>query len=204
MNMKDFECQRCGKCCLEFGSGLSVSAEEIERWRKDGRWDLFQYVDIFECKVCPQCNRTAPLKKRYCDACHKRLKRVILGGDLWFDPETGEELNKCPFLRKIRNRDKYKCLIHDAKPERCRDFPRWIATECLKCHLNFVKYFKDRMFPEILLEEYFKWSLDDFYERVLKNVERCPKCGEPIPKFQPWALENCPAVKEIQRKLTNG
>ena len=196
----DFECQRCGKCCLEFGSCLSVSAEEIKRWERDERWDILQYVDLFEVNVCPQCDKAAPLDQEYCNTCHIKLKRVILGGDLWFDPETGEELKQCPFLRKVKNQDKYECLIHDAKPERCRNFPRWVVTECEKCHLNFVKYFKDTMFPEMSLEEYFKWSLDDFYERVLKKVEHCPNCGEPIPKFHPWALENCPAIIAIQRK----
>jgi Fe-S-cluster containining protein len=43
--------------------------------------------------------------------------------DLWINPETGEDANRCPFLRKVRNENKYRCLIQDTKPEYCRQYP---------------------------------------------------------------------------------
>lgn len=97
------------------------------------------------------------------------------------------------------DQNKYECSIHETKPKWCRDFPIVVSTECENCHLNFVKYFKDTVFPEMSLEEYFKWTLDDFFEKVLKNVECCPKCGDPIPKLHQWALDNCPA-EALRRK----
>ena len=196
--MEDFECQRCGKCCLQFGGQLSATQSDLERWERENRWDILAYIDFIECKGCPRCGKGAPSEQLYCTICGNKLESKVIAADLWFDPETGEELFECPFLRRIGNQNKYECLIHETKPERCRDFPAFISTKCEKCHLNFVKYFKDTMFPKMPLEEYFKWTLDDFFEKVLKNVDRCPKCGYRIPKFHLWALDNCPAVKEFK------
>jgi hypothetical protein len=41
---------------------------------------------------------------------------------LWFNPETGDEVNSCPWLKELPSR-KYACLIHDVKPRHCRDWP---------------------------------------------------------------------------------
>jgi|GEM_PF-3454079 Fe-S-cluster containining protein len=30
---------------------------------------------------------------------------------------------RCPFLRKVRGKEEYTCLIHDVKPLKCREFP---------------------------------------------------------------------------------
>ena len=43
--------------------------------------------------------------------------------DLWVSPVTGEEMFRCPFLRKRPNVEKYNCRIHDARPFVCRDYP---------------------------------------------------------------------------------
>lgn len=104
-------------------------------------------------------------------------------------------------MRKIKNQNKYRCRIHETKPEICREFPKVIPNICKKCQLNFVKYFKDAILADMPLEEFFKWTskeLDGFLENVFKKVKRCPKCGEPISLMliNEWALENCPAVKE--------
>ena len=42
-------------------------------------------------------------------------------GDLWIGEEG--ELDRCPFLRKLPNKLKYKCLINDTKPNICREYP---------------------------------------------------------------------------------
>ena len=196
MIMKYFNCMYCGACCIEFGDGLSVSRDEIEHWEKEGHYDILDYVFIFKCKICPSCRKGFPLDAEYCHNCNEILEEYIIGGDLWFDQETGEELSECPFL--IDNYDgTFLCGIHETKPRRCKDFPIFVATECENCDLNFVKFFKGKMFPDLPLEEYLQWTTDDFYDKVLSQVDNCPSCGEPIPKYHTWALENCPAVKEI-------
>jgi uncharacterized protein len=190
----DFSCEQCGKCCIEFGAGLSVSREEIAKWEKEGRYDILDYVFFFEYMNCSQCNKLYPVDTSTCPTCGKELEPFVFGGDLWFDPETGKELESCPFLEQLDN-GQYICQIQDSKPERCKNFPKVISTECDKCGLNFVKHFKDQMFPELSLEEYFEWSMNDFYDNILQKVDSCPKCNNPIQKYHPWAIENCVAIK---------
>lgn len=198
--MNDFECQRCGKCCLQLGGALSATQSDVERWKEENRWDILAYIDYIECKVCPQCKKGAPPEQLYCTNCGNKLKREVMAADLWFDPETREELSECPFLTRIADPNKYECSIHETKPKWCRDFPISVSTECENCHLNFVNYFKHTTFSEMPLEEYLKWTIDDFFERALKKVDHCPKCGESIPKFHPWASDNCPVAIALRKK----
>jgi len=52
---------------------------------------------------------------------------------IWFSPETGEQLNSCPFLEKIPSQSsspeqvKYGCRIYQDRPEDCRHYPSSIA-----------------------------------------------------------------------------
>jgi Fe-S-cluster containining protein len=92
-----FECQRCGGCCFRF-SELTAFPEDIDRWVDEGREDILQYADEY-------------------------MYSLIGAADLWIDPETGEPLRRCPFLRKVRNKPMYRCLIYDTRPGQCRSFP---------------------------------------------------------------------------------
>jgi Fe-S-cluster containining protein len=92
-----FECQRGGACCRRF-SWLTAHTEDIERWMDEGREDILQYADMY-------------------------IYSVTGAADLWFHPETGEELPRCPFLRKVRNKRVYECEIYDTRPMMCRGFP---------------------------------------------------------------------------------
>jgi len=102
---KDFNCNDCGKCCIQGGHGtLSATDEDITRWEEEGREDILSRVDIFD----------------FGDG-----KKT---GDLWFYPYKhptlgGDEMSKCPFLRKLPNQWKFKCMINDTKPATCRKYP---------------------------------------------------------------------------------
>jgi Fe-S-cluster containining protein len=43
--------------------------------------------------------------------------------DIWLHPETGEDVSRCPWLRKLPWQKMYICRIQDIKPEICRDYP---------------------------------------------------------------------------------
>lgn len=90
------KCTGCGKFCLNENYMLSLSAskEDILRWEEEDREDILQYVG-----------------------------RIGDSGDLWISPVTGEELSRCPFLRKVRNEPRYICKIQDTKPATCRGYP---------------------------------------------------------------------------------
>lgn len=85
-------CKSCGECCDKMGWGsLIASPRDLDRWEKEGR------DDILDCAyLLPG-----------------------MGADLWFDPETGDELDYCPFWDKTAE---LQCKIQDTKPEICAEF----------------------------------------------------------------------------------
>lgn len=97
-----FECQQCGNCCLQLGSELELSYEETKRWEEydDLVLSNFGYCFLSDfMEFIPELGRA----------------------DLWFHPETAEELSRCPFLRKSGT--KYQCLIYELRPDACKFFP---------------------------------------------------------------------------------
>lgn len=50
------------------------------------------------------------------------LARVGEGGALWVDPQTGRELEYCPFLART-GAGASLCAIHETKPAMCRAYP---------------------------------------------------------------------------------
>ena len=69
-------------------------------WQNEGREDILDWVDP-----------------------------IHIGGDqyvfdIWINPKTGEDVQRCPWLRKLPNKDEYICRIHDYKPEHCRAYPK--------------------------------------------------------------------------------
>ena len=45
------------------------------------------------------------------------------GGNIWISPVTGELLEKCPWLRKMPNQEKYTCDIYHDRPDDCKVYP---------------------------------------------------------------------------------
>ncbi len=99
--MDNFNCKQCGHCCLNLNDAFAttVSEDDILLWESKGRHDILEWVDV-----------------------------IPLGDDeavydIWINPETGEDVARCPWLRKLPNKDKYICRIHDVKPAHCREYP---------------------------------------------------------------------------------
>jgi Fe-S-cluster containining protein len=103
MPPKDFECKQCGNCCLNLLDAFctSVPEEDIELWEIEGREDILAWV--------------VPLDVS---------DGEIIGYDIWISPKTGEEVQRCPWLRRLPKKDKYICRIHDVKPRHCRAYPK--------------------------------------------------------------------------------
>ena len=94
-------CQQCGECCTKYsnGSGLgSVDEDQIQEWEVFAP-HVLKYLGMFP------------------DYGSGRF------GDMWLSPITGMELERCPFLRKIRNKPIYKCTIYEWRPSVCRGYP---------------------------------------------------------------------------------
>ncbi len=103
--MEKFNCKQCGNCCLNLSDAYSTTANEEDILR----WEKEGRIDILEC-----------------------IDMYTM--DLWFSPKTGDELNRCPWLRKLPNKNKYICRIHDTKPKHCIDYPKSVKhalkTKC--------------------------------------------------------------------------
>ena len=50
------------------------------------------------------------------------------------DPENGEQLKICPWLRKLPDQDKYTCEIYHDRPDDCKHYPvtieQMVKDEC--------------------------------------------------------------------------
>lgn len=88
-------CSHCGKCCIELGCELTMVREDYIRWKSQRRLDILRYAWIPD------------LSDGW--------------GDLWIDPETGEDVDVCPYLKQSAH-GKYLCEIYDTKPKVCREF----------------------------------------------------------------------------------
>ena len=93
--METFNCKQCGHCCMNLSDAYcnSVLDEDVDRWELEGRHDILKFVD----------------QSSFCN-------------DIWINQETGEELGRCPWLKKLPDK-KYICRIHHTKPAHCRNYP---------------------------------------------------------------------------------
>ncbi|MGK0499762.1 MAG: Fe-S-cluster containining protein [Oceanicoccus sp.] len=51
----------------------------------------------------------------------------VRGGEIWFDPDSGQQLQYCPWLRQDPESLLYGCDIYQDRPEDCRHYPVNIA-----------------------------------------------------------------------------
>ncbi len=72
----------------------------------------------------------------------------VKGTEIWFDPESGEKLNRCPFLQTEAKsdgklNDKYTCSIYLNRPQDCRYYPSTISEmirdDCEMLEPNDIK-----------------------------------------------------------------
>jgi len=61
------------------------------------------------------------------------IARYVRDGKIWFDPDSGEEITLCPFLRK-QSESFFTCDIYHDRPEDCQFYPvtisEMIRDEC--------------------------------------------------------------------------
>jgi len=98
-------CNQCGKCCLKYnGDDWLGSASEA-----DMLFWLMRKPEVLE----------------YVDDALRNL---------WTSPVTGRKMQRCPWLRKLPNQEKFTCRIHNVRPEVCRDYPididQMISLDC--------------------------------------------------------------------------
>ncbi len=163
-----FTCQQCGACCRDeiTTQWITINSEDVARWENEKRLDILKYVN--GQWYCPSCreNRFGPWNEhRLCERCNRNTisKEDI---ELRF-------ADRCSFLRKIANRDRYRCTIQKTKPSTCRKFPQG-DSKCSKCGVPF------------------------HLPTEAETIETCPNCGERVSQgIHWWAFEKCPAMMKV-------
>lgn len=51
------------------------------------------------------------------------IASFVKDGEIWFDPDTGKELDSCPWLEKLPGQEKYSCRIYYDRPDDCKYYP---------------------------------------------------------------------------------
>ena len=95
-----------------------------------------------ECNQCGKCctkysngglSVTASEIKHW-DVFNPDIYNYVSNGNIWFDPDTGKQLEICPWLRKEPNQNKYTCDIYFDRPDDCKYYPvtieQMIKDEC--------------------------------------------------------------------------
>ena len=77
------------------------------------------------------------------------IANFVRDGNIWFSPESGELIERCPWLIKDTASGRYLCEIYADRPEDCRVYPSNISDmvkdecEMLEAHdLNDLKQAK--------------------------------------------------------------
>ena len=51
------------------------------------------------------------------------ISRYVQNEKIWMDPDTGKQIELCPWLRKDPDQVQYSCDIYYDRPEDCRVYP---------------------------------------------------------------------------------
>jgi len=51
------------------------------------------------------------------------IAKYVDDGNIWISPDTGKQLERCPWLRQVPNQDKYSCDIYYDRPDDCKFYP---------------------------------------------------------------------------------
>ena len=97
--MEGFECRQCGHCCQSLDYRYEITEADVARWQASGRTDIMEWVGVFK------------------GAHHETIYQI------WVTPGTRQRAQTCPFLKKEARSKRWICLIHDAKPAICRQYP---------------------------------------------------------------------------------
>jgi len=62
------------------------------------------------------------------------IYRYVNNGKIWISPDTGKQIDVCPWLEKVPHVNKYICNIYNHRPEDCKYYPvtieQMIKDEC--------------------------------------------------------------------------
>jgi Fe-S-cluster containining protein len=82
------------------------------------------------------------------------IYQYVSNGKIWVDPKTGEQIERCPWLRKEPNQEKYTCDIYYDRPDDCKFYPvRIDEMERDECEMLEAGDLEDRKQAQIELDK---------------------------------------------------
>lgn len=51
------------------------------------------------------------------------IHRYVSDGKIWMNPDTGTQLERCPWLKQLPHENKYTCDIYHDRPDDCKYYP---------------------------------------------------------------------------------
>lgn len=150
-----FECLRCGYCCKELFQSVELYEEDIDRLFWIYYHPLIMWFDKYTTRVVgellPAGDIFIPPSVKNVKQTIEETKKEILHDfaldEFEMDIEDielpfGNTLRYCPFLQWRGN--KWCCLIHDNKPDICREY---------NCYWNRLGSGFEWMFEELSKED---------------------------------------------------
>jgi Fe-S-cluster containining protein len=62
------------------------------------------------------------------------ISSYVSAGKIWVSPDTGKQMELCPWLRKLPDHNKYICDIYYDRPDDCKYYPvtieQMLKDEC--------------------------------------------------------------------------
>jgi Fe-S-cluster containining protein len=95
-----------------------------------------------ECNQCGKCctkysngGLSASANEiEYWDNFRPDIYRYVSDGKIWVNPDTGKQIELCPWLRKLPDQNKYTCNIYYDRPDDCKYYPvtieQMVKDEC--------------------------------------------------------------------------
>lgn len=95
-----------------------------------------------ECNLCGKCCTkysdgglsASASEIEFWDIFRPDIYSYVSDGSIWIDPDTGKQIELCPWLRKLPDQKKYVCDIYYDRPDDCKYYPvsieQMIKDEC--------------------------------------------------------------------------
>lgn len=122
-----------------------------------------------ECNQCGKCCikygdgalYATPEEIEMWELFQPHIYQYVKGNDIWFSPDTGAQLNRCPFLKKEPNqgKEKYTCTIYLSRPEDCRHYPSNVSEMIRdECEMIEIKDLENTKKAQSILDDIMKDS----------------------------------------------
>jgi len=97
---------------------------------------------VKECNQCGKCCESysdgglsaSADEINFWEIFRPEIYSFVSRGNIWIDPDTDKQLERCPWLRQLPNQRKYVCDIYNDRPDDCKHYPvtieQMIKDEC--------------------------------------------------------------------------